>query len=91
MVRPITADSPIWERTETPMNNLEKLHPTLDDMNNIKGAYKHSLSECSVKLNGINTLLDKIALSAHDSDLKHMAESAQTLCAELINELKINC
>jgi len=88
MVRPITADSPIWERTETPMNNPEKLHPTFDDMNNITGAYKHSMSECSVKLNGIKMLLDKIALSTYDEDSKHMAESAQALCDELIRELK---
>ena len=70
------------------MNNLEKLHPTFDDMDNVTNAYKHSFSECSVKLTGIKYLLDKIALSTYDDDSKHMAESAKVLCDELIRELK---
>jgi len=87
MVRPITKDSEIWETSS--MNNLENLHPkTIQDVNDINGIYKHSLSECSVKLNGIKQLLDKIAISTYDSDSKHMAESAQVLCNELIRELK---
>jgi len=64
------------------MNNLEKLRPTDSK------SYKHSISECAVKLDGIKFLLDRIALSAFDDDSKHMAESAQALCDELIRELK---
>jgi hypothetical protein len=67
---------------ETKMNNLEKLQPTTDC-----GAYKHSMDECSVKLNGIKHLLDRIALSTYDVNSKHMAESAQALCDELLREL----
>jgi hypothetical protein len=80
MVRPITKDSKIWE---TSMNNLEKLQPTSDCQ-----IYKHSISECAVKLDGIKHLLDRIALSTYDDDSKHMAESAQILCDELIRELE---
>lgn len=61
-------------------------HPTT----NCKTEYKHSMSECAVKLNGIKYLLDMIASSTHDSDSKHMAESARVLCDELIRELKVN-
>ena len=77
MVRPITKDSNIWETK--PMNNLEKLQPS---------TYKHSMDECSVKLNGIKTLLDSIVLTTYDDDSKHLAESAQALCDELIRELQ---
>lgn len=66
------------------MNNLEKIQPK----SNCKDLYKHSMDECAVKLNGIKYLLDRIALSTYDSDSKHMAESAQALCDELIRELK---
>ena len=46
------------------------------------------MDECSVKLNGIKTLLDSIVLTTHDDDSKHTAESAQALCDELIRELQ---
>jgi hypothetical protein len=65
------------------MNNLEKLQPTTDCQ-----TYKHSISECAVKLGGIKYLLDRIALSTYDDDSRHMAESAQILCDELIRELQ---
>jgi hypothetical protein len=65
------------------MNNLERLQPTSPN-----GLYKHSLSECSVKLNGIKELLNRIVTSEYDSDARHIAESAQVLCDELIRELK---
>jgi len=61
------------------MNNLEKLQPP---------TYKHSMNECSVKLNGIKHLLDRIVSSTGDDDSKHIAESAQALCDELIRELQ---
>ena len=77
MVRPITKDSNIWETK--PMNNLEKLQPP---------TYKHSMNECSVKLNGIKTLLVNIVSIVHDEDAKHMVESAHALCDELIRELQ---
>ncbi len=64
------------------MNNLEKLQPTSDCQ-----SYKHSMDECSVKLLGIKHLLDRIALNTCDDDSKHMAESAQAMCDELIREL----
>jgi hypothetical protein len=64
------------------MNNLEKLRPT-----STNGLYKHSLSECSVKLNGIKELLDRIVMLDIDANSKHMAESAKELCDELIREL----
>jgi hypothetical protein len=63
------------------MNNLKKLQP------NDCQSYKHSISECAVKLDGIKFLLDRIVLNTYD-DSKHMAESAQALCDELIRELK---
>jgi len=46
------------------------------------------MDECSVKLNGIKTLLDSIVLTTYDDDSKHIAESAQALCDELIRELQ---
>jgi hypothetical protein len=78
MVRPLEYTTHIKT-----MNNLEKLHPTTECQN-----YKHSISECAVKLDGIKCLLDRIALSTHDTDSKHMAESAMDMCNELIRELK---
>ena len=65
------------------MNNLENPQP-----NEKCTTYKHSMDECSVKLNGIKTLLDSIVLTTYDDDSKHIAESAQALCDELIRELQ---
>ena len=69
------------------MNNLEKLQP-ITDMNNVSSVYKHSLTECSVKLEGIENLLNRIIASNSQSECKFIAESAKTLCDELIRELK---
>ena len=64
------------------MDNLEKLQSTTAT------TYKHSIEECAVKLNGIKHLLDRITTSTSQSDSKHIAQSAQALCDELIRELK---
>ncbi|MBT4935180.1 hypothetical protein HON15_00230 [Candidatus Woesearchaeota archaeon] len=65
------------------MNNLENPQP-----NEKCTTYKHSMDECSVKLNGIKTLLVNIVSIVHDEDAKHMVESAHALCDELIRELQ---
>ena len=80
-MRPITANSTIWEAT-APMDNQHDLNTT-----NTTNAYKHSLSECSVKLNGIKALLGTISDNCADAEIKGIAESAQAMCDELIREI----
>ena len=70
------------------MNNLENLQPTNNISNDILGVYKHSLSDCSIKLKGIESLLDRIISSDGHDECVYMAESAKILCNELIRELK---
>jgi hypothetical protein len=50
--------------------------------------YKHSIADCTTKLNGISRLLDIIASSSDDPSIKHITESAQALCKELLQELR---
>ena len=72
MVRPLEYSTPTHMQTPTHESKT----------------FKHSMDECSVKLNGIKTLLDSIVLTTYDDDSKHIAESAQALCDELIRELQ---
>ena len=83
-MRPITANSTIWEAT-APMDNQHDLNTT--NTTNTTNAYKHSLSECSVKLNGIKALLGTISDNCADAEIKGIAESAQAMCNELIREI----
>lgn len=82
-MRPINSNSTLWEAT-TPMSNQHAI-----DENNLSttDAYKHSLSECSVKLNGIKALLTMISNNSPDVEIKSIAESAQAMCDELIREI----
>jgi len=82
-LRPITANSTIWETT-APMNNQHTIEKNDLNTNN---AYKHSLSECSIKLNGIKALLSTISDNCADTEIKSIAESAQAMCDELIREI----
>ena len=82
-MRPITANSTIWEST-APMDNQHTIEK--NDLNTTN-AYKHSLSECSVKLNGIKALLGTISDNCADAEIKGIAESAQAMCNELIREI----
>ena len=72
------------------INNLEDLYPNTDinDMNNISSTYKHSLTECATKLQGIKHLLDLIAQTKNINDISPLLNSADVLCDELIRELK---
>ncbi len=54
---------------------------------NTNNAYKHSLSDCSIKLNGIKALLSTISDNCDDTEIKSIAESAQAMCNELIREI----
>lgn len=82
-MRPITANSTIWETT-APMDNQHTIEKNDLNTNN---AYKHSPSECSVKLNGIKALLSTISDNCADAEIKGIAESAQAMCNELIREI----
>ena len=82
-MRPITANSTIWETT-APMDNKHTIEKNDLNTNN---AYKHSLSDCSIKLNGIKALLSTISDNCDDTEIKSIAESAQAMCNELIREI----
>ena len=83
-MRPITANSTIWESTAS----MDNQHTIEKNDLNTNNTYKHSLSECSVKLNGIKYLLEQISQITADNNTKHMVVSASAMCDELLRELE---
>jgi len=68
------------------VNNLQNLHPT-SNINKVSKIYKHSFSECLIKLDGLTHLLDLIAKNEDPTTGNHLVESAKDLVTEIKREI----
>ena len=68
------------------VNNLQNLHPT-SNINKVSKIYKHSFSECLIKLDGLTHLLDLIAKNEDPTTGNHLVESAKELVTEIKREI----
>jgi len=56
--------------------------------NNKPSYYKHSLGECSTKIDGIKKVLNMITEQAQDPNVSLLCDSAKQLCIELQREIE---